>query len=431
MAQAGENAAIPGAVACGMDEKTASALWEELADFANYAFNKSHAAAYAVVAYQTAYLKCHYPTEFLAALLKSLLGNSPKVAQYIDDFSKYGIRLLPPDVNQSEGAFTAEGKHVRFGLSALKNVGMTFPASISKERNTNGDFVSFGDFVERMSGTEMNKRTMEVMIKCGVFDRLYPNRKVLLLNSERLIDNHALDAKKRAAGQVSFFGEVQEKNEDAFEHENEADFDAGVKLGFEKEFAGMYLSGHPLDAYRLAVKTFSDTDILSVIEGEHNEGKPIRLCGVVTKRSDKRTKAGATMALVILEDFYTGIEVVVFPAMLAKYGSLLTEGRAVCIDATVNEREDQMVSVALRGAYDLAALKVSADKKLYIRLHDRAQFEQATAITAKYPGNSPLYLYAEWSGQTACADDNHRVSLCNTLIGELSIAFGDENIKIK
>ncbi|MBQ7901052.1 MAG: DNA polymerase III subunit alpha, partial [Clostridia bacterium] len=249
---------VPGCVRNGVDEKCANDIFDYLIHFANYAFNKSHAACYATVAYQTAYLKCHYPTEYLVALLVSLMGNSHKTNKYLKSFAKYGIRLLPPDVNKSGAEFAVEGNDVRFGLSAIKNVGMQFPKDMEKERNDNGDFASFADFILRMGKYDTNRRTVETMIKTGVFDSLYTNRKSLCLSFERMMDIADDEARHAMAGQISLFDSEDSAPAviDSMIAANVEDFTLPQKLNYEKELAGMYLFSHPLDPYLLKAKVY-------------------------------------------------------------------------------------------------------------------------------------------------------------------------------
>lgn len=417
----------------GVDRAVAESMFAELTDFANYAFNKSHAAAYAVVAYRTAYLKCHYPTQFLASLLKSLLGSSSAVARYIDDFSKYGIRLLPPDVNRSFAAFTAEGRHVRFGLSALKNVGYAFPDAMAEERRKNGAFTSFPEFIDRMAGKELNRRVMEVLIQCGAFDSLHPNRRALMLCYERLMDHANERVRERAAGQVSFFGDAGGGDTGLPPEQGVPDgvddFPQAEKLRLERELSGMYLSGHPLDGWRVQVKAFCPGGISALYEEPPKEGTVVRLCGMIARRKDRYTKSGSSMAVMELEDFYTHIELVAFSGMVQKYGGLLQEGAPVFVEGTISGGGEQAMSVQLKAAYPLEQLQLPPNLGVYVRVKDASAAPQVEAVIKQFPGGAALTVYAEEQSRyfRACAG----VALDGGLLSALAAAFGDENVLVK
>lgn len=417
----------------GVDRAVAEAIFAELTDFANYAFNKSHAAAYAVVAYRTAYLKCHYPTQFLASLLKSLLGSSSAVARYIDDFSKYGIRLLPPDVNKSYAAFTAEGKHVRFGLSALKNVGYAFPDAIAAEREKNGLFASFPEFIDRMAGKELNKRVMEVLIQCGTFDSLHGNRRALMLCFEKLIDRANERVRERAAGQVSFFGELGGGQAAMPPAEGVPegidDFPQSYKLRMERELSGMYLTGHPLDNWRVQMKAFCPGGISALYEEPPAEGANVRLCGIISRRKDRYTKSGTAMAVMVLEDFYTNIELVAFSGMVNKYGAILQEGKPVLVEGTYSGGAEQTPSVQLKAAYLLEKLQLPPHLTVYVRIKEVSDAPQVEAVMRNFPGNTPMIVYAEEQKQYFRAKTG--ADLSGRLLSALSAAFGDENVLVK
>ena len=422
---------VPGCVRNGVDEKSANGIFDYLIHFANYAFNKSHAACYATVAYQTAYLKCHYPTEYLVALLISLMGNSYKTNKYLKSFAKYGIRLLPPDVNKSGAEFAVEGNDVRFGLSAIKNVGMQFPKDMEKERIDNGDFTSFADFILRMGKYDTNRRTVETMIKTGVFDSLYPNRKSLCLSFERMMDIADDEARHAMAGQISLFD-----NEDSAPAVNDSmiaanveDFTLPQKLNYEKELAGMYLFSHPLDPYLLKAKVFSNTNIYRVFE---NPGvSRVMLCGVISSVHKKRTKSGKLIVTMTFTDYYSDIELAAFESTYGRYAQYIADGAAVCVEANVNDRGESGISLVLSSLVPLDGLNVPDTKKLYVRIDDAGQLEGVTKITEQYPGSSGLYIYVNSSGKLYAGDKSKNVKLCNELVAKLIEKFGDDNVKFK
>lgn len=421
---------VPGAVRLGIEPEKANEIFDYLTDFANYAFNKSHAACYATVAYQTAYLKRHYPVEYLVSLLMSLMGNSYKTNKYLRSFAKYGIKLVPPDVNKSFAVFSAEGTDIRYGLSAIKNVGMQFPDDIARERQKNGEFTSFSDFITRMARYDTNKRTVETLIKTGVFDSLCSNRKALIISYDKMMDIAASDAKLSMSGQVSLFDSdiAQPAVTDKLICESVADYTTAQKLAFEKEFAGMYISSHPLDDYIAKVKAFSDTNIFKIYE-QHPTTR-VRLCGIISEIRKKRTKSGITIVTMTFTDFYSDIELVAFEKTYSSYSAYIVEGAAVYIEATVNNRGEGKISLNLNSMIPLSSLGIPTDKKLYVRVESKIQIGDVICITQKYCGDTPICIYAKDTGVLYTGDSSKNVNLSNELIKELTDKFDDENIKI-
>jgi len=425
------NIIIPGTRRNNIDDRIANEVFDTLMDFANYAFNKSHAACYARVAYQTAYLKANYPTEYLASLLVSLLGNSHKIVKYINSFSKYGIKLLPPDVNKSTGFFDVEGDNVRFGLAALKNVGVNFPNSIVKERDKNGLFISFEDFVTRMAGSEMNKRSIEVLIKAGAFDSVFPNRRALLLNFEPMVDAAQKDALGKAADQVSFFASEEMPSVlKPISSDSTADFSFLEKLSFENELAGMYLSGHPLNEYLLSAVAFSDTDIYSVNDNRVEDGAKVNICGVISGISVKRTKRGLLICTMSFADLNDSIELTAFENTYTKFSSLFTEGNALCVTAQVKKHNDD-ISLMLLGAFEASKYILPEKCTLYIKVADGFEMNIAKEILDSSKGNTPVCIYVEDRDTAFKSDSNHGVKLSSSFIQKLSDLLGYDNVKIR
>ncbi len=415
----------------GIDDDTANRIFDLLSDFANYAFNKSHAACYARVAYQTAYLKANYPTEYLVSLLISLLGNSHKTFKYVTGFARYGIRLLPPDVNRSYALFTPEGRNVRFGLSALKNVGMNFPDAIAEERQKGGLFRSFPDFINRMSSYDINKRCVEVLIKCGAFDSIFPNRRVLLLNYETILDASVKDRFARSKDQVSFFGE--DADDFALKElsiDEAQDFTLGERYAFESDFAGMYLSGNPMTQYALTAAMFSDTQVYSVNDGDIEEGRRVNICAVVSRVTTSRTKSGVFLCTMSFSDYYDTVEVTAFENTYNKYRAYLTEGTALCITASVKKRGDD-VALSLISALKAQEVGIRHNAVLYLRLSDKSDLDEIKDILAKYKGTNTVCLYFEDTSERVMTDKNHGVSLTNELVTELWDLIGADNVRIK
>ena len=415
----------------GIDDDVANEIFDLLTDFANYAFNKSHAACYARVAYQTAYLKANYPTEYLVALLESLLGNSHKIFKYVTGFSRYGIKLLPPDVNKSLGGFSVEGNNVRFGLSAIKNVGMTFPRAVAEERQKNGLFKSFADFISRMAAYDMNRRTMEVLIKCGAFDSIFSNRRVLLLNYEIMMDIAQKDAQSRSADQVSFFGDIFEDTALKEPGPDEAeDFSPLEKYAYENDLSGMYLSGNPMSEYLMHAAYLSEAAVYSINDGEIAEGKKVTLCGVLTKVKTTRTKSGVFLCNMSFSDYYDTAEVTAFENTYNKYRPLLCEGKAVCITAQVKKRNEE-IGLSLIAAADLDSMTIPERPVLYLKLSDRVMIGEVRPVMEKHSGQTPVCLYFEDTKERLMTDKNHGVTLTNALVAELCDTLGSESVKIK
>ena len=346
---------ISGAVSKGIDEKSASELFEEMASFANYAFNKSHAAAYGIISYRTAYLKAHYPREYLAALLTSVLGSPEKVAEYIADCGKLGIGVLPPDINESEMNFHVSGKNIRFGLLALKNLGVPFVDAIVKERRI-APFKSFEDFAERMSGQNLNRRGVEMLIKSGTFDDLGVNRRCLMISFEEILDKIQNKNRMNISGQLDMFSTVQDVGAVSFEYPSLPEYSMRELLMLERESSGMYFSGHLLDGFSKHIEDISPNsmgeiaalgnDEESVAEAsDYRDRQPVRLCGIITSVTRKTTKNGDTMAFFTLSNKYSELECIVFAKQFAILAPYIAEDEALAVFGNLSIREDEKPKV--------------------------------------------------------------------------------------
>lgn len=426
---------VDGAVKRGIDEKTANEIFDSLIDFANYAFNKSHAACYALVAYRTAYLKAHYPTYYLASVLKNYTGYMGKATKYLASFKKYGIRLLPPDVNKSYPDFSVEENNVRYGLSWLKNVGVSFPKNIVKERQESGSFKTFTDFISRMCYYDINKRSVEAMVKCGCFDSLYPNRRVLSFNYERLIDEYLLSAKAAGRGQVSWLGldsNNQVFGEAKFKSADYVDFTVEEKLVFEMESGGMYFSGHPLDRYALKLEAFSETSISDATENADNDGKKVTLCGMISDFSSRITKSGRNIGSFTLSDYGGEANVIVFESSLLRYQDIIKNGNAVAVTANLSAKEDgDGCELLLSGVVGLDELKISPQKTLYLKILKGVSPDNVKNLCAQYKGANKLCIYLEETSTLLRSDKDHGVLLNEELFDKLCSILGSENVKIK
>ena len=346
------NVVIPGCVRNGIDEESANRIFDEMAEFAKYAFNKSHAAAYAVVSYRTAYLKAYYPEEFMAATLNSFLGNLDKVPEYIDECKRMNIQVLKPDINKSETKFTVSKGEIRFGLGSIKNVGEKAVDLVCEERAKNGEFTSIADFCERMSGEAVNKKCIESLIKAGAFDELGETRATLLASFEGIIDTISDGEKKNLKGQVSMFDLGGQEEENSI---NDMKYNIQVKpelskkelLSMEKEMLGLYISGHPLEHLREQISAQTNINTLKMHEianGENNDykdGQNVTYAGIVTSVKKKYTKKNTLMAFVTVEDLYGSCEIIVFDNCFQRSNSILIDENVVLIEGRLSIREDE------------------------------------------------------------------------------------------
>lgn len=395
------NVLVEGAMSRGIDEKTAISIFDEMMDFAKYAFNKSHAAAYAFVSYQTAWLKCHYPTEFYAATLTSVLGQATKVTKYINSAKKQGIRLLPPDINKSFSSFVPDGKDIRFGLAAIKNVGAAFIDDMAEERRQNGEFLSFTEFCNRMADKKLNKRLVESMIKSGVFDSLNLTRSTLLSVYERIIDSAVKDQKNAVSGQLDFFSMFEDESsnmlEDSFEKIPE--LEKREVLNMEKEYLGIYVSGHPLDGMEDSITRVSSTTVLDISENENGQyvsDLKVSLGGMISKRREQLTKRGEIMLYLTFEDMSGEIEVIVFPSQVKRFGQYLNEECICLLTGNLDVQEEKPTKIRLESIVPLTQV-VPKFSKLYLKLNstDKEKFEEVKEQLKNKNGNIPVIIYYE------------------------------------
>ncbi|MGB3368334.1 MAG: DNA polymerase III subunit alpha, partial [Acidaminobacteraceae bacterium] len=339
---------IDGCIRRGIDEKIANAIFDDMIDFAKYAFNKSHAAGYAIVIYQTAYLKAHYPVEFMAAAMTSVMGNQSKLAQYIEDCKSMGLQILAPDVNYSYSKFSVKDGNIRYGLLAIKNVGRGIIKSIVESRKS-GKFKTFVEFCEKIDSHELNKRAVESLIKAGAFDDMGVFRSRLLASYERIIEGIQIDRRKNVQGQVSLFNSMQESIPEIFTTQKMPDIDEfplKYILAFEKEMLGIYLSGHPLQEYKgvaLKISTLNLAELKDDMTENliYKDEQMVTLAGLVAKSSTKITKNNKTMAFLTIEDLSDSIECIVFPKTFEKSSKLIVEDAFVIINARLSFKEDE------------------------------------------------------------------------------------------
>ena len=361
---------VPGCVANGISEQVASQIYDEMMDFAKYAFNKSHAACYAVVAYQTAWLKYYYPVEFMAALLTSVIDNSKKVSEYILTCRSMGIELLPPDINQGESGFSVDGKSIRYALTAIKGVGRPVIDSIVKERRERGPFTNLKDFITRMAETEVNKRTIESFIKAGALDSLNGTRKQFMSVYVQILDHITKDKKNNMAGQLSLFDIAGEEEKEEFDLRmpDVGEYPKEMMLGFEKEVLGIYVSGHPMEEYQeIWEKNITNNTNDFALDEETNtvrvaDQARVTLGGMIAGKTIKYTKNDKMMAFLTLEDLVGSVEVVVFPRDYEKNAAILTEDAKVFIRGRASVEEDKDGKLICEEVYTFAAVEENGGK---------------------------------------------------------------------
>lgn len=367
------NIIVPGCVRNGIEEQAANKIFDEMAEFAKYAFNKSHAAAYAVVSYRTAYLKAYYPTEFMAAMLNSFLGNLDKIPDYIEECKRLGIQILKPDINKSNTRFTVDKKQIRFGLGSIKNVGTAAVDEIVKERNENGDFKDFSDFCERIAQLQVNKKCVESLIKAGAFDGFGQTRKTLMASFETIIDTISDSSKKSFAGQVSMFdlGGSSNSQEIKYNYTILEEFTQKEMLFMEKEMLGIYISGHPLENMRKQIEAktnISSSELRQLNQTEEIEegineapdlqdGKQVTIAGIITSVKKKYTKNNTIMAFVTIEDLHGQAEIIVFDSCYQNASSLLINDSIVLIEGRLSVREDDEPKIVARSIKEFAEMK--------------------------------------------------------------------------
>lgn len=436
---------VDGCLRRGVDQQTALELFKEIESFASYAFNKPHAAGYAVVAYQTAYLKCHYPCEYMAALLSSVLGQTGKVAEYIEECGRLGISVLPPHVNYSDMGFTVVGKSIRFGLLAVKNLGRNVIARMVEERRGGGEFTSFYNFCKRMAGRDLNRRAIESLVKCGALDGLGNNRREMLLAVERVLDSLEADKRRNVEGQMGFFDAPGSAQGGEPPLEKTEDFSAADKLNMEKEVTGMYLSGHPMAAYAGLYQEGGYARMDEILQsageretGRYQDGQWVTLLGMVVGVRKKATKNNAQMAFATLEDMYGAITALVFPKVLEQYGSLLYEGAVVEVQGKLSFTEDkapELVCQSLGKPADPVSVKAPAGKPvrpgLYLRLSSQQdpRYDKVMRYIAVFDGGATdLYLTFQDTGKLLRAPAKFRVEINRPLLRALKELLGAENV---
>ena len=428
---------VPGCIANGISEQVANKIYDEMIDFAKYAFNKSHAAAYAVVSYQTAFLKYYYPVEFMAALMTSVIEMPNKVAEYIQVCRQMGISILPPDVNCGIYGFSVDHGAIRYGLSAIKSVGRPVINALVEEREKNGTYRSLKDFIERLTGI-VNKRAIENFIKAGALDCLEGNRRQKMNVYGQIVDSIAQEKKNSFAGQMSLFDLVSDEDKKDFEIRmpNVGEYDKEMVLAFEKEVLGIYLSGHPLEGYRgimdkmISAKT---TDFQPDEEGgipKVYDGQKVIIGGMITERTIKYTRNNKVMAFLTVEDLVGTVEVVVFPRDYEKWQTLITDDARVFIQGRVNAEDDRPSKLILEKVHSFEDIP----REIWIQFKDKAEYSAAEAELQSFlqsaSGTSAVVIYLKDVKAMKRLPAALRIRINEEILGELKKKYGESNVKV-
>lgn len=428
---------VKGCIANGIDEKTANQIYDDMTDFAKYAFNKSHAAAYAVVAYQTAFLKFYYPKEFMAALMTSVMDNTTKVSEYILACRNMGISILPPDINEGYSGFSVSGNGIRYGLSAIKSVGRAVVDVIIAERENGGLFKSLDDFVSRMSNKEVNKRTLESFIKSGALDTLPGTRKQKLIVSGDLLESKAREKKTVMEGQLSFFDLAAEEEKDNFQitFPNVGEYDKQTLLAFEKETIGIYVSGHPMEEYRelweknVTAKTSDfvvDEDGKTVVEDNSN----VVIGGMITSKKVKTTKTNQLMAFITIEDLVGTVEVLVFPKIYEKNRPSFTEENKVFVRGRASIGDDPVGKLICEEVIPFTDIP----NELWLQFENQAFYEShiddVMAALRDSDGKDRVIMYLKEERKMRRLSENWAVLAGPDLLGRLYRILGEKNVKV-
>ena len=435
---------ISGAIAKGVSETAAQSIYDEIVDFANYAFNKSHAVCYAVVAYQTAYLKCHYPKQYMAALMTSVLDSAVKISTYIAECKELGIPLLSPDINHSEDHFSVEEGGIRFGLGAVKNIGRGLIRSVSQKRREGGPFQSLQDFLERMDEGELNKRAVENLIRCGAMDCFGYHRSELIGVYEAMMDGVADTRKKNLEGQLGLFSMLEEDAPGArIDIPRRDEFSKAELMAMEKETTGIYLSGHPMDDYR---KFLQNTHVLPIGElmeedSRFQDDQIVSVAGIIQTVKTKTTRNNSIMAYVTLEDDTAAMEMLAFSSVLSQYGGYIKENGAVVVTGRLSLRDDKEPQIVINRVRPMSDYSEKPPREpeevkpvprqgtLYLRLPGEKGklYPKVKAILNMFPGESRAVLFFEDTRArrgTVC-------SLADSMLAELKNLLGEGNVVLK
>lgn len=439
---------VAGCLRNGISEVAANKIFDSMMDFASYAFNKSHAAAYAVVAYETAYLMRYYPTEFIAAMLNSVMGNNEKVAYYVRFSKEIDIELLSPDINESFSKFTVQGEQIRFGMAAVKNVGVNVIESIVKSRNEKGKFTNLIDFCNKVDIGVVNKRAVESLIKVGAFDYFKIYRSRLLAVYEKIMDGINNQRKKNIDGQISLFGNSQINSENSYndmdiKYPDIKEFEKKYILAMEKEMTGLYISGHPLDEYKETLDISVNTNISDIVIPESLEevdssenykvkdGDRVVIGGILTEVTKKITRNNSMMAFCKIEDMYAAVELIIFPNVFEKFKILIQEDDMVILKGRVSIREEEQPKIICE---DIKPLVKINSAKVYIQIEKEEEvvntIKEIGTFLLEYKGSTPIYICTKKERKKFMLPSNLWINEDIEILNFLRKRFGEENLKV-
>ena len=433
-----EEEGVEGCIKRGIPEETANKIFDEMIDFAKYAFNKSHAAAYAVVSYQTAWLRCYYPVEFMAALLTSVITNPKKITEYINTCRVMGISILPPDINEGEAGFSVAGDSIRYGLAAIKSLGKSVIDVMTQEREANGKYKDLKDFMGRLTSKEFNKRTIENLIKSGALDSFGKTRKQQMLVYPVVLEQVNREKKESMSGQMSlfdFFSE-EEKKEYEMQYPDVGEYDDAQKLALEKDVLGIYVSGHPLEKYMNSIEkqtTARSTDFEPDEESGRaivRDGQHYVVGGLISNITAKLTKNNQNMAFVTLEDLYGTVEIIVFPTIYQNVKSYLIEDNGLYVKgrASVSEESGKLIA-----EYIVPIDQIP--KEVWIQTENIGEFtdkqQDLYKIIRKYPGKDEIVIFSKKEKAIKRLPTYENISAKNDVFSELKSLFGEKNVKVR
>lgn len=434
---------IDGAISNGVSKNIATELFDEMESFAKYAFNKSHAAAYAVISYRTAYLKCKYPKEYYASLITSVLGNVNKIIEYIEECEKLGIKVLPPDVNHSDVNFSVEENSVRFGLLALKNVGRNFISSIVNERKENGQYKDFDDFLFRLKGTDMNKRQLEALIKAGVFDSFGKTRLQLFSVYEDALNAVQRISKSTQNGQLDIMqflsAEEVEETIPKINYPESIEFDIKDKLLYEREILGMCFSGHILDSYSKHLNELSPSKLTEILTNpDIKDRTSVNVAGLIVQKTVKKTKSDENMAFIKLADSCGEIELVVFPKTFFKYSDNLFIDNVIFVNGQISlsdEQEPKIIANTITNVMQNDFYKKTTPKtssKLYLKVQsiDSNVVSEIISLLKEYSGDTEIVFY-DLSKKKYIRANDVKINVNQNIISALKMILGEDAVVLK
>lgn len=429
---------VEGCIARGIPEKVAQHIYDEMTDFAKYAFNKSHAAAYAVISYQTAFLKTYYPVEFMAALLTSVIDNINKVIEYVSSCRQMGIEILPPDINVGEITFTQKDGKIRYALSAIKGMGRPVIKTIVEEREKNGSYQDLTDFISRVGSKEINKRILENLIKAGAMDSLPGSRREKIAASAP-IHEHIMQQKKIAlTGQLSLFEFLEPSDRPVFTYEVQdlAEYNKDELLVFEKELLGIYISGHPLQLYEGLLNKNTTAKTMDFLWEEEQEssrlsdGEVVIIGGMITGKKRKITRRNENMAFLTIEDLYGTIEVIVFPRDYEKYRSLLDLDRKILVRGRVGVEEEKDAKLICQEIIPFEAVP----RELWIKFFDQETYKKSEkklfSLLQDFDGKDKVVIYCEKEKALKTLPPSYSIEIKEELLFSLYEVFGRDNVRI-